>query len=385
MIAGYPHYPTWRIDDEYAGRTMTETVENVTVHRVRQFVPQPPSPVGRVRMEASFGVRSALAYRSSPDVIVCVSPALLSTAMVIARAKGQRHRPAIGIWVQDLYSKGVVETGAMSGLPARAAARFESTVLRSADGISVIHDSFQDLLVRDLGVDRGRIQVIRNWTHVAPFRLADRAQSRLRFGWKPDEVVVLHAGNMGAKQGLENVVDAARIADRTSAPVKFVLLGDGNQRARLENMGNDVPTLQFIRPLPDEEFLTALACADILLVNERPGVAQMAVPSKLTSYFSSGIPVIAATAPDGITAGEIAASGGGTVVPAGNPEALVAQACSLAADPERGARMAAAGQKFCSDSLSERTAIDSYESWITDLARARPRVRRVATEGLRPQ
>ena len=38
-------------------------------------------------------------------------------------------------------------------------------------------------------------------------------------------MIALHAGNMGVKQGLENVVEAARQADATRSPVRFVLLG----------------------------------------------------------------------------------------------------------------------------------------------------------------
>jgi hypothetical protein len=43
-------------------------------------------------------------------------------------------------------------------------------------------------------------------------------------GWPPDETIVRHAGAMGTKQGLENVVDAAALADEQNRPIRFVLL-----------------------------------------------------------------------------------------------------------------------------------------------------------------
>lgn len=371
VLTGYPHYPEWSIAAGYRGRSMTETLRGVPVRRLRHHVPNGAGGMGRVRMEASFGARLVTTGWDRPDVIVCVSPALLSTAMVLARARVNLRRPAVGVWVQDLYGRGVVETGALSGRSAGAATRFESAVLRSADGVAVIHDRFRDHLVRELSVPRNRVSVIRNWTHLQPHQLGDRAKARAALGWTDDETVVLHAGNMGAKQGLENVVEAARAAEMAGAHVRFVLLGDGNQRARLEEIGGGIANLQFLRPLPDAAYRDAMAAADVLLVNERPGVGEMAVPSKITSYFTTGNPVLAATDAGSITAQEITTSGGGVVVPAADPRALLAAAIELSTDPDRAARLGAAGRRFAAEDLSHRVAIDRYENWIRELAAAR--------------
>jgi hypothetical protein len=92
---------------------------------------------------------------------------------------------------------------------------------------------------------------------------------------------------------------------------------DGNQRATLDATGAGIRALEFLPLVSEEEFPAALGAADVLLVDERPGVAQMAVPSKLTFYFSSGKPILAATDTTGFTAGELAASGAGVCVPTG--------------------------------------------------------------------
>ena len=149
------------------------------------------------------------------------------------------------------------------------------------------------------------------------------ADVRTRLGWASNDVVVLHAGNMGKKQGLENVIAAARLADKSNSRVRFVLMGDGNQRRALEELAIGIKALQFVSPLPGDEFMEALASADFLLVNELPGVKDMAVPSKLTSYFNAGVPVIAATDSGSVTAAEIAASCGGVRVDAADPLALL--------------------------------------------------------------
>ena len=116
--------------------------------------------------------------------------------------------------------------------------------------------------------------------------------------------------------------------------MRFVLLGHGSERERLQGARRrHLARCSFSSPLNDADFAAALASADSLLVNELPGVSEMAVPSKLTSYFSAGRPVVAATDVTGITAEEIRAADAGVVVPAGDPEALLDAAIALAADP----------------------------------------------------
>ena len=132
-------------------------------------------------------------------------------------------------------------------------------------------------------------------------------------------------------------------------------------------------TLEFLPPVSEDEFPAALGAADVLLVNERPGVAQMAVPSKLTSYFSSGKPILAATDAAGFTAGELAASGAGVCVPADRPDLLLSEALRLGTDRALGAQLGEAGRRYCDELLSEEAALDRYERWIIDLADMRQR------------
>ncbi len=371
VLTGLPHYPEWRLRPGYEdAASLRGELDGVAVRRLRHFVPDPPSGLGRVRMEASFGARLAAALSDDDvDAVVFISPALLSTAAGIARIRlrDRRSQTAVGVWVQDLYSRGVVETGAMSGRPAQLAAAFESRVLRTADGVVAIHDRFKSSISESLRVAPERITVIRNWTHLRPMPPIDRAAARRKLGWDPETVIVLHTGNMGAKQGLEHVVAAAEHARAHGAPVRFVLVGGGNQRPLLEELGRGIDTMTFLDPLPDEEYQQALAAADVLLVNERPGVGEMAVPSKLTSYFTTGNPVLAATDADSITASEIIASGGGVVVPPDNPAQLVSAALELGRDRERAHTLGAAGRQFCARTLSRAHAIDQFEQWLNDL------------------
>jgi glycosyltransferase involved in cell wall biosynthesis len=365
VVTAFPHYPQWRLPDGYSGLTSREEINGVPVKRVRHYIPFRPTNLRRALSEVTFGARLVGSRWGSPDVVVCVSPALIGTAMAMGRGLG-RPDPAFGVIVQDLYSAGLEEAAA-GALAERALTALETRVLRRADGVAVIHDRFKRRIVERFDVSPERIDVIRNWTHIPQVEAFDRAAFRVEMGWAPDEVVVLHAGAMGEKQGLSNVVDAARLAESSGAPVRFVLVGDGKERGLLELRAAGCQRVEFLPPLPGLDYARAMRSADVLLVNEKPGVVEMAVPSKLTSYFSTGVPVLAATDRAGTTAEELEASGAGVRIDAGDPTALVTAALRLCEDRGRAAAMGARGPAYCESLLSESAALDSYDAWVRRL------------------
>lgn len=365
VIAGAPHYPGWRIlpPEQWAA---DEVTDGVHVQRVTSFVPAKPTFLTRIVYELGFGLRFAARVSRNADVVLLVSPSLFASLVVRGRLALSSRRPAVALWVQDLYSAGVAETpGAAARLLSSAMAAVEGVLLRSVSSVAVIHDRFGDFASRRLRVAPDNILVIRNWTHVVPTNAVDRSAVRERMGWtRPGEVIVVHAGNMGAKQGLENVVDAARHAEERRLPVRFVLLGDGNQRAALKARARGCDRVDFIDPLPGDAFMEVLAAADVLLVNERPSLREAALPSKLTTYFATGRPVLAATDATSTTADEIRASGAGRVVPPADPEALTIGALTIAhgwteADSQ-------AGPAHVDRVLSERAGVARFESLLME-------------------
>ena len=373
VVTGVPHYPAWRIPREYRWKwKATETVAGAQVKRVRHTVPRNVSNSRRLLMEATFGIRASLSDWSRPDVLICTTPALISTAILCLRNVCSRgRRRALGVWVQDLYAVGLSETQGSNSRAGRFAATLERWVLDRADRIVVPHHRFRTQLVDNLGVDPAKITVIRNWTHVRSNPVHDRNAIRERFGWSDNEVIVLHSGSMGVKQGLENVIGAAKIADEKELNLRFVLIGDGNQRRTLQEMAQGVQRLEFRDPLPESEFTAVLTAADILLVNEKPGVAEMSIPSKLTSYFQSGTPVLGAIGPTSNTAQEIKDSGAGIVVGNDDPVLLVTAAVALGADSDLKTTLGANGIAYASATLSRDASLARFEEWIEQLASSR--------------
>lgn len=367
-FVAYPHYPKWEVQEGYRGFTRDELFHGVPVRRLRHYVPRPPRGVRRLASELSFGVRLVASRWGSPRVVISVSPPLFASAMVALRIRLTRRRPRLILWVQDIYSLGLAETGEGGTLVRRITKEVEKWTMRGADHVVVIHSRFAEFVIDQLGVPEASVVVSRNWTHLPASTEIESQAAKSKLGWISQPFLAVHTGNMGVKQALENIVDAARLADERGEPVQFVLVGEGGERAALEEYGRGVARLTFVDPLADDEYRLALGAADVLLVNEKAGVSEMAMPSKLTAYFDAGRPVVAATDPAGITASELAAAQAGVVVPAGDPAALLDAVLALQADPNAAASYAANGRRHREAVLGEGAAIQRWRDLVESSA-----------------
>ncbi|WP_313277874.1 glycosyltransferase [Timonella senegalensis] len=362
----HAHYPAWEFEGNPSWSS-TDAIHGVRVKRLRHYLPRPPKGLKRLFSEVTFGLRAFFQTSHKPDVTIFVSPALFSS--LIASFKPSSCRSRRIFWVQDLYSLGMSETGQGSKLERKIMRFLEGFTLRRGHEVVVIHQRFANYVVAELGVESQRVTIIRNWSHVAADDLVSatsRASLRARLDWGDDTTVVLHAGNMGIKQGLENVVSAAAVAQERNLPVKFVLMGDGSERERLNQLGAEVENLQFLPPASADEFVPILQSADILLVNELPELSAMAVPSKLTSYFAAGRPVAAATDINSVTASEVEASKGGIIISPADPSALAEACAELGKDSHRMQSLGHQGRAYRDSVLDSEFAINAFREIISN-------------------
>lgn len=365
-VTGFPHYPQWSRYEDFKGLQDRTDDHGVDLRRVSHWIPNPPRGLKRLLSEITFGLHQMNAPWKSPDVAVLVSPALFSSAMCALRLRAFGRTPHV-VWVQDLYSHGMTETGEGGGLAVRVARAIERWLLRDADAVVTIHPHMAERVRADLDVPVDRIRVIGNWAHVEQ-TLTPQTDARRALGWSASDRIVLHAGNMGRKQGLRTVVEAARLASQRAEDVTFVMLGDGAERAELERQAQGLPTIRFVDPLPSERFMDALAAADLLLVNELPGVKEMAAPSKLTSYFAAAKPVLAAVHPSGTVASIVNSAQAGRTVASGDAQALLDAALAFLDDPAAREAAGRAAADYWRANLSADSAIDAWREVLNTVA-----------------
>ena len=367
VVTGIPHYPQWAVSDARyrSGRVWREEFDGIRVTRCRHHVPARPDLVGRARLEGSFLARARGIVRNDrSDIVIAVTPSLSGLAAAVS---GRRGRP-LGALVQDLTGNAAGQSGTTSGRVGQTIGRAEYSLLRQCDQVGVITPRFAEVIGQN-GVDPARIVDLPNFTHIAPVS-ASIAQARQRLGWSEDRFTVIHTGNMGRKQGLETVVGAAQEAHRSGLPIDFVLVGDGNQRQELEQAGQGTPNLRFVDPLDMDDYPYALAAADVLLLNERSGVREMSLPSKLTSYSVAGRPIVAAVEPGGITHEVLAADHSAHFVDPGDAALLLAAVDQLRRSDSLRGEFAAKAKQLHDDRYGKVAAQARYRDFARRLLHA---------------
>jgi colanic acid biosynthesis glycosyl transferase WcaI len=366
VVTGFPHYPEWESSAHHR-LGAAETRNGVRIRRRLHYVPSAQSAAQRAGYELSllaFGV-TAFPRRWKADVIVGTCPTLSGGALAAAAAK--RYRAPYGLVFQDLVGQAAAQSGVVGG--ARVAGlvrRGELALAKRAGAVGIIGERFRRYL-EEGGVPPACIRRLRNWTRfVEPVETA--AETRRRFGWTADEFVCVHGGNMGHKQDLDNLLNTAALLG--SNGIRIALVGDGNDRARLERRARDqgLVNVDFIALQGPGNWEATMQAADVLLVNQRASVLDMSLPSKLTSYFASGRPVIAAVSADSETAAEIEAAEAGVVVPPADPRALRDAIVALVRDPDRRHTTGASAKHYAESTLSRTNALAEYDDFVERLA-----------------
>ena len=370
VLTGMAHYPNWTLNpaDRRVFRSSSEVNlrngKTLTLKRARHYVPANQSALTRAVYEATFLANaSSTRLQHRPDLVIAVTPSL--SGAVAGGRLARRYDSKLLVVVQDLMAKAATQSGIRGGdYAARATASLERFAVSRADRVAIVSEAFRRQL-NDYGVTDDKITVLPNWTHISPTQQS-QTECRRDLGWAVEPFTVVHTGNMGLKQDLGNLVEAARLCQFQTG-VHFVIVGDGSQRAAVEALGAGVPNLTFVDPLDGDLYPKALAAADLLVVNERPGVGDMSLPSKLTSYLSTGRPILAAVASDGATAQELERTGGAAfIIPPGQPVAFVEAVLNLRLDPPRRARMSSAGREYAEAALGEKAAAARLDNLIEE-------------------
>lgn len=366
VITALPHYPSWRVKPENRSLRGLNVEDGVQVKRVSHYVPARPGFIMRFISEITFGLKSTISKWNNPDVLILISPGLFSTAISALRAKFSLKKIKVVFWAQDLYGAGLSQLKGRT-ISSKLLSNFEQKLLSFGEVTVIPHALFDESLVAPAkSRKKANTSVVKNWSHISePSTQNFHVEARkLYFN---NNFTVLHTGNMGAKQGLENVIKAAKLAEEKQLPIYFVLMGDGAERSHLEDLSDGLSNIQVLPPVPSDEYINVLSASDVLLLNELPGVSTMSIPSKLTSYFFAGKPVVAATSLNGTSSEEIRAAAAGIVVPAGDPLALLNAVDELRSSPDLAAAFGNSGKNYAKGNLTPEAAIEKWLSLLTSV------------------
>lgn len=369
VVAAPPYYPQWRIAEGYANRwtVSEERGGKLRVYRCPMWVPSRPSGFKRVLHLASFALSSFPVMMRQvlwqPDVVLAVEPPLFCApqAWLAARLSGARA----WLHIQDFEVDAAFDLGMLRvGWLRRWVLSFEGFWLRRFDRVSTISERMLEKL-GGKGVVADRATLFPNWVdpdEIRPMRHASPFREQL--GLRPEQFVALYSGNMGEKQGLEVVLDAAA-ALQDNAGIRFVLCGDGASKERLRKKYDKMQNVIWLPLQPVERLNDLLNLADVHLLPQRGDVADLVMPSRLLGMLASGRPVLA-TASAATQVGEVVAQCG-VLSPVGDAPAFVQALQKLIGDSALRKELGAAGRVIAEKRFSKEAVLRQFECELTEV------------------
>ncbi|MGK2915051.1 MAG: glycosyltransferase WbuB [Porticoccaceae bacterium] len=364
VVTAPPYYPQWQVQPGYSAIAYRREKRNGdTLIRCPLWVPRKPTFVKRTLHLLSFAITSFPAllvnFGWRPQVVFLVMPTIfcLPGALLFARMVGAK------LWVHMQDFELEMAGGVGMRVPTwfqNLASRLERFFLRRADRVSTISNRMVDRL-EEKGVAPDRRVHLPNWVNEQHIFPQSESTYRVELGLDGDQRVCLYAGNLGAKQGLDMVIEAAHFLQDKPQWV-FVFAGEGPMSAAIQQAAEELRNVHWLPLQPEHRLNDLLNLADVHLLPQQRGAADLVMPSKLTGMLASGRPVIA-TADVG-TQIEQVVSGCGVVVPPGDAVRFAKAIEALLTDPQRCADLGRSARAYAVTHLSQSAVLAQFNTQL---------------------
>lgn len=360
MLTTFSYYPGWKKRPQDRGLVYrTDDINGVRVRRCWHYVPTRVSALKRIAHEATFVLTSMLRALSlpRPNLFVVVSPPLLLGAA--AWFVGKLKRAPFVFHVQDMQPDAAVGLGMLKQSAfTRALYWLEAFAYKHAARVSGITRGMLDTFRRK-GVPESKLIYFPNAIALGGQTSAPAGEFRRANGFAPDDFLAVYAGNLGVKQGLDVLIDAAQML--RDARARIVICGDGAQRdalaARIREL--QLPNVRMLPLQEGAEYSTLLRDADVCFITQQSGAGTMFFPSKLLGLLAFSKPVITVATDESELALAVEQGGFGINVPPGEAARLAAVIDELAPDAARLERFGRAGRIYVQQ-FDKRTVLESY-------------------------
>jgi colanic acid biosynthesis glycosyl transferase WcaI len=360
VLAAVPHFPNGIVPKEYRHRLWTWEIGN-GVHVGRAWIPS-GNRANLFHRALTFAIYQVLVtlvgLRVEYDVAFIVNPAI-ETGLPFLLLGWLRRKPSIfGVW--DVYPEVGVRMGLFRNQGViQLVALLEDACLHNAWNVQVLGEGFLDDLMSHR-VDPKRIVIIPPWLDTGLIRPLPRQNLFSCEHELNEQFVVLYAGNLGLSQGLDVVLEAARILENDHE-ILFLFVGDGAGKAGLTRQASGLSNVRFLPFQPRERLPELLASADVSLVVLKKGIGASSMPSKTFSILSSGRPVLACVDEGCDTWNYVERCHAGICIVPENPTALVQAIRLLKRNPEQRVQMGWNGRAWAEKYHSPQSAAENFQ------------------------
>ena len=357
LAADFSHVRTRQPDQ--AGTRHHELIDGIDYH----WYPTPVyagNGLGRVKniwrfLRQVWREADRIVREFRPDIVIASSTYPMDIWVahrIVKLARQQGLDCRLVFEVHDLWPLSPIELGGMS--PSHPFIRLcqtaENYAYRHADVVVSMLPKVAGHM-QDHGLDLRKLHIVPNgitldeWQGNPPPLREDVAQ-HMRACKQAGLQLVGYAGSHGTPNALDVMLQAAALL--RDAPLAFVLVGDGHEKAALQAQAQQLglQNVAFFDPIPKAQIPSFLAAADIAYIGwQRVSIYRFGIaPNKLMDYMMARCVVL-----HSVEAGNdpVAEAGCGITVPPADPAAIADGLRQLAAlDAGARARMGDAGRQF---------------------------------------
>ena len=325
VVTGIPNYPQGKFYDGFGVfKQNKQTYRGIEIIRL-PIVPRGNNSLMLALNYASFVVSGffwQLFTSLKPDNVFIFEVSPMTQALPGVWLSKRRNIPCY-IYVQDLWPENVeIITGIKNKAIINAIGKMVDYIYKNSTGIFTTSRSFVEAII-SRGVEKEKVNY---WPQYAEdFYVPVEKQDSEEIP-NIDNLNITFTGNIGQAQGLDILVEAAKILkeDYQVDNVTFNIVGDGRYKEKLkQNIADNKVTdmFHFVGKQKPEKIPDILASSDVAFLSLiKDPLFSKTIPAKLQSYMACGKPILAAA--DGETSTIILESECGICVPSGDAQLL---------------------------------------------------------------
>lgn len=201
---------------------------------------------------------------------------------------------------------------------------------RAADTIFLDTHAHAEYFERTFGLRRGTVKRVFVGAETDIFRPAQNPRARVARFDENSPLKVLFYGQFVPLHGIDVIVRAASEIEKAGEPVRWILIGTGQEVAAIERLIRELQVKSIVRIqwVPYEQLVSWLGCADVCLgIFGVSGKASRVIPNKIYQILAARRPLITADTP--AIRELLQASPAVRLVPPGDPGSLAREVLEI--------------------------------------------------------
>lgn len=333
VITCAPNVPNGVVYEGYKNERTEETLNGVKVVRVKTFIAANKGSIKRMLNYVSYFLSAlwAALKMEKPDVAIATSPQIFCGYAGVWY-KRIKKVPLI-VEIRDIWPESMDAVGAkIPRLAYRALEMIEAAMYRKCDKLVTVGEGYRARLL-EKGVPEKKMAIVMNGTDLKLYKPQEKSEELMKKYGLEGKFAVSYIGTVGMACGLEVVLAAA--AKLKDERIVFVIVGDGAQRAQLEEAAGQrgLKNVVFTGRQPKSSMPGWVATSDASLVHlKASGLFTTVMPSKIFESAGCKRPIIMGV--DGYAKKLVMDAGAGLDMKPESVESLVECVERLAGDAE---------------------------------------------------